>query len=113
MTQHLEFHPHAFIKDNKVINIAVFDESAHDSQLLNDVKISAGADEVVCCCTFGIPGIDWTYNSTTGEFRSPQPFPSWIFNEEIKQWEAPMPYPIDDNFYIWDEASTSWVQVEE
>jgi len=58
-------------------------------------------------------GIDWTYNSITNKFTPPQPFPSWIYNEEIKQWEAPMPYPIDDNFYDWDETTTSWVQVGE
>jgi len=55
-------------------------------------------------------GIDWTYNSTTGKFRSPQPFPSWIFNEEIKKWKAPVAYPTDDKNYIWDEATTSWVE---
>ncbi len=55
-------------------------------------------------------GIDWTYNSTTGKFRSPQLFPSWIYNEEIKQWEAPVAYPTDDKNYIWDEATTSWVE---
>ena len=55
-------------------------------------------------------GIDWTYNSTTGKFRSPQPFPSWIFNEETKRWEAPIEYPVDDKFYIWDEETVSWVE---
>ena len=58
-------------------------------------------------------GIDWTYNSTTKKFRSPQPFPSWIYNEEIKQWEAPVEYPADDKIYTWNEASTSWIEVTE
>jgi len=56
-------------------------------------------------------GIDWTYNNTTEEFRSPQPFPSWIYNEEIKQWVAPIEYPTDNKNYTWDEPSTSWVEV--
>jgi hypothetical protein len=56
-------------------------------------------------------GINWTYNSTTKKFKSPQPFPSWIYNEEIKQWEAPVEYPTDDKRYIWDEQTLSWVEV--
>ncbi len=56
-------------------------------------------------------GIDWTYNSTTEEFRSPQPFPSWIYNEEIKQWEAPVEYPRDDKNYLWKESSLSWEEI--
>ena len=56
-------------------------------------------------------GIDWTYNNTTGEFRSPKPFPSWIFNEETKQWEAPIEYPVDDKNYLWNEASLSWEEI--
>jgi hypothetical protein len=53
-------------------------------------------------------GTNWTYNSTTGKFRSPQTFPSWIYNEEIKQWEAPVGYPVDDKNYLWNETSLSW-----
>lgn len=56
-------------------------------------------------------GIGWTYNSTTGEFRSPQPFLSWIYNEDIKQWKAPVEYPTDDKRYIWDELTLSWDEV--
>ena len=58
-------------------------------------------------------GIDWTYNSTTKKFRSPQPYPSWVYNEEVKKWEAPIECPIDNKNYIWDEASTSWIEVTE
>jgi len=87
---HLEFHPHAFIKDNKVINIAVFDESAHDSQLLNDVKNSLSADDVVCCCTFGIPGIDFEWNGT--------------------YFKPPMPV-VEGVTFTWDEPTLSWVEV--
>ena len=56
-------------------------------------------------------GIGWTYNSTTGEFRSPQPFPSWIYNEETKRWEAPIEYPVDDKNYLWNESSLSWEEI--
>ena len=29
------------------------------------------------------------------------------------QWEAPVPYPDDGKTYIWDEATLSWVLVEQ
>jgi hypothetical protein len=89
MTIHLEWHPHAFIKDNKVINIAVFDESAHDSQLLNNVKTSMGADAVVCCCTFGTAGIGYEWNGT--------------------YFKPPMPV-VEGVTFIWNEDSLTWVE---
>ena len=38
-------------------------------------------------------------------------FASWIFNEETCRFEAPVPYPEDDKFYVWDEPTTSWVEM--
>ena len=58
-------------------------------------------------------GIGWTYSDVANKFIPPQPYSSWILNEEINQWEAPIPYPIDDNFYNWDESTTSWIEVIE
>jgi hypothetical protein len=107
MINHLEEHQHAFIDENSiVINVAIFNESAHDSQLLNDIKNSIGADDVVCCCTFGIAyiGGDWTGQ----EFRSKPLYLSWVWDTVTKQWNAPIPMPIDGDFYIWNEESLSW-----
>jgi hypothetical protein len=54
-------------------------------------------------------GIGYKYDATLDAFIPPQPFASWTLNNEIAQWEAPVPYPTDDKFYIWDEATTSWL----
>ena len=109
---HLEWHNHAFLNENnKVINISVFEESAHGSQLLEDVKNQLGATSVVCCCDYGTAyvGGDWTGT----EFRPASPYPSWIWNTQEKLWEVPIPMPTDDKFYLWDEPTLSWIEVTE
>ena len=58
-------------------------------------------------------GIGFTYDSARDAFYSPKPFASWILDEETCIWNPPTPYPIDGNRYIWDEPTTSWVQVTE
>ena len=63
-------------------------------------------------------GIGYTYDSQRDAFIPPQPFPSWTLSEETCLWNSPVPYPIDvgteDNpkRYSWNEATTSWVEVE-
>jgi hypothetical protein len=47
----------------------------------------------------------------TAEHQARQPFLSWIGNEEKMTWQAPTPYPTDGKQYIWDESTTSWVEV--
>ena len=56
--------------------------------------------------------VGFTYDSNRDAFIAPQPFPSWILNETSCKWEPPIPYPDDDNYYTWDEATTSWVQLD-
>jgi hypothetical protein len=55
-------------------------------------------------------GIGYTFDGTG--FAPPQPFPSWTKNSTTYLWEAPTPMPVDDKRYTWDEATTSWVEVE-
>ena len=63
-------------------------------------------------------GIGYTYNSDLDAFVPPKPFASWLLNEETAQWDAPVPMPEDAGTgeppkrYTWDEATTSWVEVE-
>jgi len=57
-------------------------------------------------------GIGYTYDKLNDVFIAPQPFPSWILNIGNWTWEAPVPYPSDDKRYSWDEATTSWVELE-
>jgi len=55
-------------------------------------------------------GIGYTFDGTG--FAPPQPFPSWSKNSTTYLWEAPTPKPTDGKIYNWDEATTSWVEVD-
>jgi hypothetical protein len=61
-------------------------------------------------------GVGMTYDSILDAFIPPQPFPSWTLNETTCQWEAPVARPVfdeaDPKFYTWDEATTSWIEVQ-
>jgi hypothetical protein len=66
--EHLEWHKHAFLDaDNKVIAVTVFDESAHGSQLIEDVKEQLGAVRFICCCDNGETNVGayWDENSSS------------------------------------------------
>jgi len=58
-------------------------------------------------------GIGYTYDQVLDAFIAPQPYPSWVLNTTTCQWQAPVPYPDDGKMYIWDEATLSWVLVEQ
>jgi hypothetical protein len=56
-------------------------------------------------------GIGFTYDQGRDAFIPPQPFPSWSLNESTCQWDAPVPRPEDGKRYIWDEPTTTWVEL--
>ena len=64
-------------------------------------------------------GIGFTYNADIDAFVPPKPFNSWTLNNDTAQWEAPVAMPEDAGSgdppkrYSWDEATTSWVEVEQ
>jgi hypothetical protein len=58
-------------------------------------------------------GIGYTYDPVLDAFIPPQPYPSWLLNTTTCQWQAPVPYPDDGKTYKWDEATLSWVLVEQ
>ncbi len=55
--------------------------------------------------------IGYTYDSVRDAFIPPQPFASWTLNEDTCIWDAPVAYPTDGKIYTWDEATTSWVEI--
>jgi hypothetical protein len=57
-------------------------------------------------------GIGYTFDSGRDAFIPPKPYASWTLNEDTCNWEAPVAYPDDEKMYTWDEATTSWVEVE-
>jgi hypothetical protein len=57
-------------------------------------------------------GIGYTYDPVRDAFVPPRPYASWVLNEDTCLWDAPVAYPDDGKRYSWDEATTSWVEVE-
>jgi len=57
-------------------------------------------------------GIGYTYDAGRDAFIPPKPYASWVLNETTCLWDAPVAYPDDGKRYSWDEATTSWVEVE-
>ena len=65
-TNHLDECPHAFIKDGVVVQIAVFKEDDHGSEILDLVKADIQADTVICICDHGVvPHLYSTWDGTT------------------------------------------------
>jgi hypothetical protein len=102
---------YAFIKDEKVINIVVFDNP--NDELLLHFKNEFELDEIVLATDRSI--IEGTYDGE--KFWYPQPYPSWIKNEELNEWVAPVAHPgLDPEnpiFYIWNEEILNWEEVSE
>lgn len=57
-------------------------------------------------------GIGFTWDKNLDAFIPQKPFNSWILNKDTCLWDAPVSKPQDDNFYNWDEATLSWVQIK-
>lgn len=58
-------------------------------------------------------GLGYTYDATRDAFIPPKPYASWLLNETTCLWDAPVAYPTDGKRYTWDEATTSWVEMQE
>jgi hypothetical protein len=58
-------------------------------------------------------GIGYIYNAELDAFITPKPYNSWVLNTESGVWEAPVPMPTDEKTYVWNEETTSWVEVQE
>ena len=99
----------------------------HNNELLDDGVESEAKGIAFCQSLFGgnwiqtsyngnirkqYAGIGYTYDSVNDVFISPSPFASWTLDENF-DWQAPTPYPQDENNYLWDEDTTSWVVLDE
>jgi len=56
-------------------------------------------------------GLGYTYDASRDAFIPPQPFSSWSLDENTCLWSAPSTYPEDGRDYLWNEATTSWIEV--
>lgn len=57
-------------------------------------------------------GVGFSYDRVLNAFIPPKPFASWILDEQTCLWNAPVPYPTDGQSYGWDEATQSWVSID-
>ena len=55
-------------------------------------------------------GVRYSYDSERDAFIPLKFYNSWVLNETTYQWEVPVPYPNDGKEYLWDEATTLWVE---
>jgi len=56
-------------------------------------------------------GIGYTYRADIDAFVAPQPYPSWTLDENFV-WQPPIVMPTDGKMYLWDEATTSWIEIQ-
>lgn len=86
MTTHLENHPHAFLDSNNIVQeVYVFDN--HDSNLIEEIKLTFGYADAKCCCDYGMAYKNGDFYN--GKLYTPQPYPEWTRDEENGTWVAP------------------------
>ena len=56
-------------------------------------------------------GAGYTYQADIDAFVPPQPYPSWTLDANVA-WQPPVVKPTDDKMYSWDEATTSWIEIQ-
>ena len=101
---------YAFIKNELVVNIAIFDNPTND--LLEHFKNIHEVDYLIKATSKA--AIGGTYDGS--KFWLPKPYPSWIKNEETNEWESPVPYPDADEedpiSYEWNEEILNWEEIQ-
>jgi hypothetical protein len=102
----------------KVDNNNCLDESGNESEAVG-----------IAYCQSLYPNTNWKQSSYNGNIRKnhawvnfvydpirdafipPKLFSSWLLNENNCQWYAPIDKPNDEKIYIWNEPTTSWVEI--
>lgn len=91
---------YAFIKENIVTNIVVFDNPSEET--LNHFKNEFNLDQIILATDK--TEINGTYDGL--KFWAPQPYPSWLKGSD--DWEPPVPMPEELGPYTWNEETLSW-----
>jgi hypothetical protein len=104
---HIEEHPYAFLDaEGVVVNVAVFIE--HNDLLATTLAKESGGVSAISLCDAGNASIGW--QRVNDLWKPISPFASWVWNGAT--WQAPIARPTDDKRYTWDEATTSWIEVQ-
>ena len=92
--------------DKKITNIIAADSKELAETLTGLTAIEADG-------TVG-GGIGYVWVEEKGNFKPPfPPHVGWIFDEELWRYEPPVAIPDEENRYIWDDSTVSWVLYEE
>jgi hypothetical protein len=105
----------AKIENSVVTQVVVVDNSqeSQGEQYLNSLGLEGTWVQTSYNANFGkkFAAIGDTYVSSTGNFKSPQPFPSFKWSATDWVWKAPKDYPTDGNAYVWNEELIDWVAI--
>lgn len=55
-------------------------------------------------------GPGFRYDAEADVFIAPQPYPSWMLDAN-HDWHPPTPVPSGEGHWVWDEVTTSWVEI--
>ena len=111
---------YAFLDDNNIVTevITGIDETELIEGLSPEVWYGNFRNQVCKRTSYNnnirknYAGIGYTYDATRDAFIAPKPFESWVLDEATCQWQAPTPHPTDDKVYVWNEETTSWIEVQ-
>jgi hypothetical protein len=105
----------AKIENDVVTQVVVVDnsEELRGQEYLNSLGLEGTWVQTSYNANFGkkFSAIGDTYVASTGNFKSPQPFPSFKWNATDWVWKAPKDYPTDGKAYVWNEEVTDWVAI--
>lgn len=93
---------YAVISDNTIVNVILADSKEVAESVTQLECIEYDEENPV--------DIGYFWSEEYSKYISPAPFASWTYNGE--RWEAPVPYPEDDELYLWNEESGSWIKIE-
>jgi len=101
------------VVSNDVTTIDGVEDEQRGVDLLDDIMPTAGAwvqTSYNGSIRFNYAGVGYSWDGDG--FAAPEPYPSWTLDADY-QWQPPTPMPDDGDLYVWDEATTSWIEVTE
>ena len=93
-------------------NFAVIEGTKIVNTIVADSKAIAEEATGKTCIEYTTESAEPGGSYIDGKFIQIQPFPSWTLNFNSYIWEAPVAMPIDEKSYRWDEATTSWTEIQ-
>jgi hypothetical protein len=99
---------YAVIENNQITNIIIADQDFIESGAMGDP-----ANFIQVLDNNGVAknhvGIGYTYNAELDAFIAPKPFDSWVLVNTA--WTAPVDMPLDNKRYMWNEETTTWIEM--